>query len=161
MRATNVLERLHGVKQTSENQWVACCPAHDDKFPSLSVKRDDDRILMHCFAGCQIDDVLDAIGLGIGDLYDKPLTHHKSPLTAWERRRSNQAYEALRALRHELMIVMLAADQTANCWPLSFDDLMRVHEAHGRILEALEIVIGQSKSTRPTYNDEAFLGEAA
>ena len=161
MRANQVLERLHGVKQKSENQWVACCPAHDDRSPSLSIKLNDDRILMHCFGGCHIDVVLAAIGLSVSDLFDRPLAHKKSPVSPFERRRAAQAFEALSALRHELMIIMIAADQTASGRALSFDDLVRVHTAHGRIIDALSIVVGQPKAKRPALNDEAFIGEAA
>jgi len=31
---------------------MALCPAHDDRNPSLSIQLADDRILIHCFAGC-------------------------------------------------------------------------------------------------------------
>lgn len=33
--------------------WMACCPAHDDKTPSLSIREGlDGTLLVHCFAGC-------------------------------------------------------------------------------------------------------------
>jgi putative DNA primase/helicase len=33
--------------------WVARCPAHVDRTPSLSIREaDDGRLLLHCFAGC-------------------------------------------------------------------------------------------------------------
>ena len=37
--------------------WIACCPAHDDKTPSLSICDDNGRILWKCFAGCSQEDV--------------------------------------------------------------------------------------------------------
>lgn len=44
--------------------WVAQCPAHDDRNPSLSVGRGKDgRVLLHCHAGCSPRDILDGIGL--------------------------------------------------------------------------------------------------
>jgi hypothetical protein len=40
-----------------------CCPAHDDRHPSLSVREGDDgRVLAHCFAGCTPEEVFSAIG---------------------------------------------------------------------------------------------------
>jgi hypothetical protein len=48
------------------------CPAHDDRRPSLSVEHTDDRVLLHCFAGCETADVLEALNLGFSDLYDEP-----------------------------------------------------------------------------------------
>ena len=32
--------------------WMARCPAHDDRTPSLSIRQAEDRVLVHCFAGC-------------------------------------------------------------------------------------------------------------
>lgn len=40
---------------------MCCCPAHDDRTPSLSVRVGDTRILFKCFAGCDTRDVLRAI----------------------------------------------------------------------------------------------------
>lgn len=52
------------------NGYMARCPAHDDKNPSLKLTElSDGRILIHCFAGCATHDVLSAIGLTINDLF--------------------------------------------------------------------------------------------
>ena len=65
-----VLERLHKVKQVGAGKWKACCPAHDDKDPSLSIKEGSDgRVLLHCWAGCETRDVTAAIGLELRDLF--------------------------------------------------------------------------------------------
>jgi KaiC/GvpD/RAD55 family RecA-like ATPase len=47
------------------------CPAHDDRSPSLSVEHKGDRTLIHCFAGCEAERVLEKLGLGFTDLYDE------------------------------------------------------------------------------------------
>lgn len=69
-----VLERLTEVTGRSPVRSGAdckcCCPAHDDRNPSLSVSEaDDGRVLLHCFAGCRTEDVLDALGMGEADLF--------------------------------------------------------------------------------------------
>jgi len=65
----NFLSRLQKVKKTGNNSWIACCSAHEDKSPSLSVSvGDDERILVHCFAGCGIDAIAGAIGFSVSDL---------------------------------------------------------------------------------------------
>jgi hypothetical protein len=48
------------------------CPAHDDRFPSLSVKQGDDRVLVHCHAGCSTEAICAALGLTLADLFDAP-----------------------------------------------------------------------------------------
>ena len=64
-----VLVQLEGVKQRNGG-WMALCPGHDDKNPSLSiVEADDGRVLLQCFAGCAIEDVLAEISLEKKDLF--------------------------------------------------------------------------------------------
>ena len=54
----------------SGSGWMACCPAHDDRNPSLSVSAGNDgRVLRNCFAGCPTESVLAALGLTAGDLF--------------------------------------------------------------------------------------------
>lgn len=46
-------------RRTGDDTYMACCPAHRDKSPSLSLKGlPDGRVLMHCFAGCSWDEIL-------------------------------------------------------------------------------------------------------
>jgi len=63
------LSRLEGVRQVSDGSWMALCPAHDDRNPSLSIQLADDRILIHCFAGCSPQTVVRAMGLEMKDLF--------------------------------------------------------------------------------------------
>jgi len=65
----NVLSRLDKVKPAGERAWVACCPAHDDREPSLAIAEENGLIRMHCFAGCRTKDILDTVGLRWGDLF--------------------------------------------------------------------------------------------
>jgi putative DNA primase/helicase len=42
--------------------WTARCPAHDDRTPSLSIRdSDEDKVLVHCHAGCDQRDVIAAL----------------------------------------------------------------------------------------------------
>ena len=68
MNAQDVLDRLEKVTG-SRGKWIACCPAHQDKSPSLAVTETDDRVLVHCFSGCDTQDVTAAIGLNLADLF--------------------------------------------------------------------------------------------
>lgn len=69
-----LLERLDKVKQSGD-RWMACCPAHDDSTPSLSVGRrtnGDPGAVVKCFAGCDADAIVRAVGLTPADLFDAP-----------------------------------------------------------------------------------------
>ncbi len=70
------LSLLDGVKNLKGNEYQAKCPAHDDHNPSLSVTERNDRILVHCHAGCKTREILRALNLQDKDLFldtgDKP-----------------------------------------------------------------------------------------
>ena len=65
-----LLSRLDGIKRTGQGKYVARCPAHGDKHPSLAIKElDDGAVLVHCFAGCDTSEVVGAAGLELSDLF--------------------------------------------------------------------------------------------
>ena len=45
-------KNLKGFRQVGQGSYTACCPAHDDKTPSLSITEISDGVLIHCHAGC-------------------------------------------------------------------------------------------------------------
>jgi len=64
-----VLSHLACVRK-SVHGWVARCPAHDDREPSLSVGLGHEgQILLTCFAGCSLERIVDAMGLTVADLF--------------------------------------------------------------------------------------------
>ncbi len=71
-----ILSKLQKVSGNGR-QYKACCPAHDDRSPSLSILfNDDGRILIHCHGGCSANDVLESIGLSLSDLYPDGAIRH-------------------------------------------------------------------------------------
>ena len=65
-----VLSYLDKVKPSGANNWKACCPAHDDKNPSLAItETSDGTILLKCWAGCTAQGIVSAIGLELRDLF--------------------------------------------------------------------------------------------
>lgn len=81
MTATTAQERLidalrdHGsVVDDRSGKVKAQCPAHDDGNPSLSIgpRRDGKGVVLHCHAGCSTEDVMAALKLSMGDLFDDP-----------------------------------------------------------------------------------------
>jgi hypothetical protein len=100
MSADVLISRLEKVRPTGRGTWIACCPAHNDRSPSLAIREaDDGRVLLHCFAGCTALEVIDAVGLDLSDLYP-PRQHHGKPA-----RRPFPAADVLRALASEALVV--------------------------------------------------------
>lgn len=64
-----LLSRLDKV-QGRGTKFQARCPAHEDRSPSLSIKEaTDGRVLIHCHAGCEVADIVESVGLTLGDLF--------------------------------------------------------------------------------------------
>ena len=88
MIAEKLLSRLDKVKQHGADSWLACCPAHDDKNPSLAISEKDGIVLLHCFSGgCDVASIVESVGLTISDLYpeqipvegNKPIQRERFP----------------------------------------------------------------------------------
>src|SRR5215207_7571973 len=67
----DVLDRLN-VASRNGQKAMCFCPAHDDRNnPSLSLKAENGKLLLYCFAGCPPEDILSKIGLGMKDLFSE------------------------------------------------------------------------------------------
>lgn len=67
-----VLAKLGPVRRNGAG-WIARCPVHDDKVPSLKVDAGDDgRALIYCHAGCSAADIAAALDLPMSDLFAEP-----------------------------------------------------------------------------------------
>jgi hypothetical protein len=134
-----LLDRLEGVKARGRNQWVARCPAHDDRSPSLSIRElDDGRILIHDFGGCPATDVLAAVGMELGDLFPERLDDHKPP--SRDRLHRHAAVEALKTISTEALVVVVAAENLAVGVALDDADRDRLMDAATKVRAAREAV---------------------
>ncbi len=68
-KLTTFLAKLENCRQSGENHWMACCPAHESKGRnSLSVMAGNVQpVVVHCFAGCEAELVFKAVGMSIFD----------------------------------------------------------------------------------------------
>ena len=136
MSADTLLSRLEGVKHTGNGRWIARCPAHDDKRPSLAIRElDDSRVLAHCFAQCSIEQILAAVGLDYDALFPERVLDHR----VRRERRSFNAHDVLECLSTEALIVALAASDIVNGKPISDADKDRVMLAASRLSAAAEM----------------------
>ena len=133
----NIISRLQKVKGRN-GSWTACCPAHEDRSPSLAIRETPDgRILLHCFGGCSTESVLGAIGMDLTDLFpptnDYDYTQPRKPLA-----QRFYASDMLRVIKFEASIVAIAAYDMSQGKTLHEKDLARLKLASLRINEACE-----------------------
>jgi hypothetical protein len=131
-----IISRLEGARRTGEGRYIARCPAHADKSPSLAVTQKDSVILIHCFGGCTTADVLAAIGFELKDLFPE------RPVLSKRHNCKFSAYDVLQCLHTEALIVKLAAHDCKNHIPMSDKSLARVELAYDRLEDACRVVFG-------------------
>lgn len=76
-----ILPRLTGARKAPARDGIvrafrACCPAHQPegprpgRSPSLSVaEAENGAVLLHCFAGCSVDEIAAAVGVELTELF--------------------------------------------------------------------------------------------
>lgn len=136
MTIETLISRLDGVKETGQGKYVARCPAHEDRSPSLAItETNDSKILVHCFAGCETEDVLAAVGLKFSDLMPERVgnEHCYKPM-----RMPFDARQVLEGIAHEVMVVAVIADKYAKLVGVGDDD-ERLTLAVSRINEAFRV----------------------
>jgi hypothetical protein len=128
-KLNNLLSKLEKVKPSGSFKWLACCPSHDDKSPSLAIKLgDDEKVLIHCFAGCEPREILSAIGLTMSDLFKDSTKYQKGSKPP-----KFNKYELFDLIEFEAIILSLAIRQLLEGYELSDQDLTRVISAESTI----------------------------
>jgi hypothetical protein len=137
MSVENLLNRLTKVKG-GRGRWTACCPSHEDRSPSLAIRETEDgRILLKCFGGCSVQEIVSAIGMDIGELFppDDKLSHHMPKV-----KNAFYATDLLRVIEFESVLVSVAASNIANGVKLNDNDRSRLRQAQERIIEAARYI---------------------
>jgi hypothetical protein len=120
--------------RSGKDEYQCLCPAHNDKTASLSIKNlPDERILIHCFAGCAANDILGAVGLTFDDIVPKRLGDFK-PVS-----KPFNPYAVLKAISNETLLVALAGLEVSNGKTLPQEDKDRLMIAVNRLREAYQI----------------------
>ena len=138
----SILAHLQKVRQRQSGQWSACCPAHDDKVPSLSVRETPEgAVLLHCFAGCSVAEIVSTLGLEMSDLFPtRKFMGRESKRTP----RLLTAGQALELLDKESNLVAITAANVLRGGTLNQNDLFRINQAAGRISWLRNECIGSS-----------------
>lgn len=73
-RVLAALEHAGCSPHSAGSGWRARCPAHADKTPSLSIGIGrDGRTLIRCWAGCEVQAILEVLDLKWPDLFLRPV----------------------------------------------------------------------------------------
>lgn len=131
-----VLSRLEGhkLRQQGRDRWRACCPAHGGTNPSaLSIGVGaDDQVLLKCWHGCDVEQVANALGLELTDLFPPRAPHlHASGKPA--RRRLLSAGQALDLLDSEMTLAVVCAADMASGRALDEPTRSRLLRAAARV----------------------------
>ena len=139
MTAEAFISQLRKVRQSKPGNWLACCPAHEDRSPSMTIRElDDGRVLIHCFAGCSVEQILHAAGLEFSVLFPERLAEHIPPM-----RRPFNAHDVLEAVSAEAGIVATTASNLHIGMTLSKPDYARLQVASARLEEARRLANGE------------------
>ena len=65
----DIVERTRAKPIGAAGSFSGLCPSHDDSTPSLSITLENNRILLYCHAGCNIDDICVSLGIKQTDLF--------------------------------------------------------------------------------------------
>ncbi len=132
-----ILSRLDGVKQTGPYKWLARCPAHEDRSPSLSIKETETgSVLVHCFAGCSVNGVVAAIGLELSDLF--PARRDFDANAPRPKHPKFRPSELFPLVVTEALILALAWRTVADGGELSLDDRERAELAAIAVISCWE-----------------------
>lgn len=127
-REDNVLSRLDKVKSNGKGKYTACCPAHDDRNPSLAISFvEDGRVLMHCRAGCDILSVLDAAGLDWSDVSPEETANSRHRLSLIHHIQARP--KKTKSAPHHEVVVALGESQVARGDRLSGADKEALKQA--------------------------------
>ena len=140
--AIKILDRLERVKTTGSGSWLASCPtsAHKrgDRSRGLSIRAADDRVLIHCHAGCAAVDIVEALGLTLADLYDRPAAH-----TRVSSQSRVPARDLLEIISEETSVVAIVATDMLENRAISELDWRRLATAASRIARARDHAYGR------------------
>ncbi len=133
-----MLSRLQKVKGRN-GSWTACCPAHNDKGPSLAIREaDDGRVLLHCFAGCETLSVVQALGMDMTDLFPPDNKRRDYPVEGKPRMKpAFYASDLIRILAFEALVVSICASDLRKGRKLTDEDNERLKVAQQRIEEVM------------------------
>jgi hypothetical protein len=133
-KIVDLLSHLRKVKSVGDGKFVACCPAHDDHSPSLSIKLSSEGvILLKCWAGCEVSSIVEAVGMSMSDLFPSTSSGGTAKPDRVDYRK------ILGLLRHEIYVVSIFSSSLQAGEQLSTDDFAVLARAVDNIQKTLVV----------------------
>ena len=146
-----LLGRLDRVKSTGPGSWLASCPTsvhkHGDRSRGLSIREGDDgRVLLHCFAGCGVAEVVGAIGIEMADLYPPRPTEYpdrapRGGITGRDRVKRIAWPDLFEAIESDLRACSLAFSDLAAGVPFTREDAAFIAKSAHHLADEISGVI--------------------
>jgi len=143
-------------------EWAATCPAHEDHVASLSIgEGDDGRVLLHCHAGCSVEQICDSVGLSVSDLYEPAEGQRMTTVSTSTKPAEDRATSTFRRqsssqrTRKTFPSVANAIDELAHSGDMQPADNWSYHNADGaEVLRVVRFETERGKSFRPIARTE-------
>jgi hypothetical protein len=135
-----LLAKLDGVRQVAPGRWRAKCPAHNGENPSvLSVgETSDGTTLIKCFAGCNVAEVVSAVGLELHDLFPRVEWKATGKHGSRPRRPRVDWPAAIEACERDLILVKIVLTQLSRREPINDEDASACQRAATRVYRLLQ-----------------------
>lgn len=129
----NLLSRLQKVKRVGKDSHIACCPAHQDKSPSMTIREiEEGKILLHCFGGCSVDEICRSIGITIADIMpDRQPDALRRPMTA-----PFNARDVLECIKNDAQLLALFISDVTQGKAITPQEAANAYKASCRIVAA-------------------------
>jgi hypothetical protein len=142
-----LLSKLSRVRKAGPGRWNACCPSHGSgRNQALTIRElPDGRILLHDFGGCQITEVLSAIGMTLVDLFPESMTAQESGGDRRYRSGQPSPWSPEQLLRAVSSDVLVAATAVSRVLDDKADDSDRsaLWSSASRLADAVEALNGR------------------
>lgn len=131
------LDKFEKVKSSGHGKWMASCPCHSDRNPSVSIKDDNGVILMQCFGcGASGPEIAQALGLDISELF--PASDNFDASKAQYKRSLFPAGQVLEGLHMEIFTAWMIAKDMIENGTIDQETKERLWQTVVRINAALE-----------------------
>lgn len=129
----NLINRLQKVKRKSRDSWIACCPAHQDKSPSMTIREvEEGKLLIHCFAGCSIEEITSSIGITLSDLMpERAPDALRKPMAV-----PFNARDVLECIQSDATLLCVFISDVTQAKPITPQEAANAYKAAARIVAA-------------------------